>query len=347
MNGTATDRSHVRSLSIVVALLFAMPVAGRGDQPASAKVSPLLNDVVVAFEHLSSASEAASFDLGQTKLPRGGHLQGVQVRYEAIKNRHLVYLTHDSETVAYLLIVEFTDDFIRPGRVVAYREFPSDGGSPPLRHAGGTQLVGDILAVGLEDNQEKTRSEVQFWDVSSAEKPAQLKHLTISRTGAAKEKTSGAVGLLRRGAGHLLAVANWDSRAIDFYLTPASRLTDPTCRFKQLARWQVDLAETADWRPDSSFGTYQAVNLVADAQGGLFLFGLNTTSAGQDIVDLFSVRLDQPPGKMLQKLAQKQLKLPRENRFRFAGGIWVDRDRLAILSSPRGLAPQTWIGIAR
>lgn len=334
-------------MTIVAALLAAMPLVARGDEIAGAKAAPLLSNVLTAFEGVSSSSEAVSFALGQTKLPRGGHLQGIQVRFDASKNRHMVFLTHDSETVAYLLIVEFTEGFSRSGRVVAYQEFPSDGGSPPLRHAGGTQLVGDVLAVGLEDNQEKTRSEIQFWDISNAEKPAQLKHLTIARSGAAKDKTSGAVGLLRREAGHVLAVANWDSRAIDFYVTPASSLADPACRFRQLARWQVDSAEMADWQPDSSFGTYQAVNLVADAQGGLFLLGLNTTSGGQDIVDLFSLRLDQPPSKMLRKLAQKQLKLPRENRFRFAGGIWVDHDRLAILSSPRGLAPQTWIGIAR
>lgn len=347
MKHSAFSRWQARSLAIAAALLVAMPPAARGAEPAPAKVARLLTDVVASFEQVPSSSEAASFALGKTKLPRGGHLQGIQVRFDAIKNRHLVYLTHDSETVAYLMVVEFVHDFTRPGRVVAYQVFPSDGGSPPLRHAGGTQLVGDILAVGLEDNQQKTRSEIQFWDVASAEKPAQLKHLTIPRTGTAKDKTSGAVGLVRREAGHLLAVANWDSRAIDFYVTPTSNLSDPACRFEHHARWQAVSAETTDWQPDATFGTYQAVNLVADAQGGLFLLGLNTTSAGKDIVDLFSVRLDQPPDKMLRKLAQKELKLAKENRFRFAGGIWVDRGRLAVLSSSRNLAPQTWIGIAR
>ena len=347
MKHSADSRWQARSLSFVTALLVTLAPAARGVEPAGAKVAPLLNDVVASFEQVTSSSEAVSFALGKSTLPRSGHLQGIQVRFDAIKNRQLVFLTHDSETVAYLVVVEFVPDFSRPGRVVAYQEFPSDGRSPPLRHAGGTQLVGDVLAVGLEDNQQKTRSEVQFWDVSNAEKPEQLKHLTIPRNGAAKDKTSGAVGLVRREAGHVLAVANWDSRAIDFYLTPGSSLSDPACRFKHHSRWQVDSAETTDWRPDSTFGTYQAVNLVADAHDGLFLLGLNTTSAGQDIVDLFSVRLDHPPDKILLKLAQKELKLAKENRLRFAGGIWVDRDRLTILSSQRNLAPQTWIGIAR
>lgn len=324
-----------------------MPLVARGQEPAGAKTAPLLSNVVTAFEGFSSSSGGISFALGNTKVPRGGHLQGIQARFDAVKNRHLVYLTHDSETVAYMLVVEFTPDVGQPGRVVTYQEFPSDGRSPPLRHAGGMQLVGNVLAVGLEDNQVKTRSEVQFWDVANAEKPVQLKHLTVARSGAAKEQTSGAVGLLRREAGHVLAVANWDSRGIDFYLASGANLADPVCRFKHHARWQVTSAETSDWRPDSSFETYQAVNLVADTQGGLYLLGLNTTAAGQDIVDLFSVQLDQPPDKMLLKLAGLELKLARENRFRFAGGIWVDRERLVVLSSPRNLAPETWIGIAR
>ena len=150
----------------------------------------------------------------------------------------------------------------------------------------------------------------------------------------------------------MLAVANWDSRAIDFYVSTARSLSDPTCRFKLQTHWQVDSAETSDWQPDRTFGTYQAVNLVFSARGELFLIGLNTTQTGRDIVDLFQVRLDSPPddvtpAKLLQKLAQKRLMLPRENRFRSGGGIWVDRGRLAILSSQHDLAPETWIGIAR
>jgi hypothetical protein len=347
MNKFRRNRLRGSSSAIAAALWVAIALASRGDEPAAAKVAPMLKDVAAALEGVSSSSGGVSFVLGNTKVPRGGHLQGIQVRFDAVKKRHLVYLTHDSETVAYMLVVGFTPDVGQPGRIVTYQEFPSDGRSPPLRHAGGIQLVGDVLAVGLEDNQLKTRSEVQFWDVSNAEKPTQLTHLTVARSGAAKDKTSGAVGLLRREAGHVLAVANWDSRAIDFYLTTEANLADSACRFKHHGRWTVESATTTDWRPDSSFETYQAINLVADVEGTLYLLGLNTTVAGQDIDDLFAVRLDQPPDKMLRKLAHRELKLTRENHFRFGGGIWVDGDRLVILSSPRNLTPETWIGIAR
>jgi hypothetical protein len=115
--------------------------------------------------------------------------------------------------------------------------------------------------------------------------------------------------------------------------------------FKHHARWQVASAETSHGRirplerirPSTWWPTSKAGCTCS----------LNTTVASRDIVDYSPCKLDQPPDKMLHKLAHKELKLGRENRFRFAGGIWADRERLIILSSPRNLAPETWIGIAR
>ena len=62
--------------------------------------------------------------------------------------------------------------------------------TPPLRHAGGMQLAGDVLAVGLEDNQQKTRSEIQFWDVADPARLVQLAHLTLRRDGDAERHDS-------------------------------------------------------------------------------------------------------------------------------------------------------------
>ena len=333
---------------VTLALIFCLvPLLARAEEPGRLGFAPRLDDVAAAIANLDATSEAASFSLGDRQLPRGGHLQGIQVRYDAVKNRHLVFLTHDSQTVGYLLVVEFAENFRQPGRVIAYQAFPSDGQSPPLRHAGGSQLVDDVLAVGLEDNQQKARSEIQFWNVVNPEKPTQLQHLTLARAGAAKDRTSGAVGLVRRDNDYVLAAANWDSRAIDFYLAADLPLSHPDCRFKPIARWQANSAETSSWRPDSILGTYQAVNLLGDERDRLFLMGLDTTSSGVNVVDIFAVRLDRPPGQILEKLSRKVLELPRENQFRFAGGIWVDRDQLAILSSQRNLGAETWIGIAR
>ena len=181
-------------------------------------------------------------------VPSGGHLQGVQMRFYPTANRHVLFLSHDSETAGYLLAVEFAADLVAPGRVIHVHPFPSDGASPPLRHAGGFQLSGDVLAIGLEDNQQKTRSQVQFWDVADPTRLRPLEHLTILRSGEPEDQTAGGVALVRRKYDHLVAVANWDSRAIDFYASDDKPLADPACRFHQLGRWQVAGADTSHWR---------------------------------------------------------------------------------------------------
>jgi hypothetical protein len=267
------------------------------------------------------------------------------MRFDAAHNRLLAYLSHDSATVGYLVAVEFPADLASAGRIVAVHTFPSDGRMPPLRHAGGIQLVDELLVVGLEDHQEKTRSEVQFWNAADPLKFVQLAQLTIRRQGAPKDKTAGAVGIVKRASDYLLAVANWDSRAIDFYASNGKPLADPGCRFAPLTRWQDAGADKSAWQPDQVFGRYQAVNLLADANRQIFLVGFPTATV--DVVDLYAVDLEQQPARILRKLATKSMRLPRGSRFQFAAGISILPDGPAILASPPGISPQTTLGIAR
>jgi hypothetical protein len=313
----------------------------------SAQPGIAVANVVEAFEKLPTAGAALKFSLGQTHLPPGGHLQGIQVQRDAAGNRNLVYLSHDSATVAYLVVVEFPLSLSGDGRVLHVHELPSDGLSPPLRHAGGIQLLGDFLAVGVEDNQQKTRSEVQFWNVAEPARPVILPHLTIRRQGAPKEQTAGAVGLVARAADHLLVVANWDSRALDFYVSNGKPLADTACRFDLALSWHDRLAEKTGWKPDRLFGAYQAINLLADSQGGLFLIGFQTSAVGADIADLFSVDLNAADERTLCKLAAKSMKWSAGNHFRYAGGLWINGRRLAILSSPLDLGRETVLNMAR
>ncbi|HEX3726023.1 MAG TPA: hypothetical protein VHV08_07255, partial [Pirellulales bacterium] len=257
------------------------------NRPRLATEDNLLSDVVAAVESVAGEGKVLTFDRGAAQIAAGGHFQGIQARYDAAANRQVVFLSHDSATVAYLAIVEFAPDFNGDGRLAHLHQFPSDGALPPLRHAGGIQLLGDILVVGLEDNQQKTRSEIQFWDTSALGHLAPLRHLTIRRHGEPKAKTAGAVGIIERMGDCLLAVANWDSRAIDFYLSNGKPLKDADCRFELSASWQVEKADRADWRPDAEFSTYQSVNLVSNANRDVFLAGFDTTAAGRDYVDLF------------------------------------------------------------
>ena len=281
------------------------------------------------------ARETLSFSRGDVKLPVGGHLQGVQLRRDAAGKRELGFLSHDSLTVAYLLVVEFADEAPDHGRILHVLTFPSDGRSPPLRHAGGIQLLGDVLVVGLEDNQQKERSEVQFWNVADPKQPRQLTHLTVRRSGEPKDKTAGAVGLVAEGNRHLLAVANWDSRAVDLYVSNEKPLADADCRFELLARWRDDVADKMNWQPDNTFASYQAINLFAGQDGAIQLLGFATTPIGKDVADLYVLDPRQPAEKLLRKVARQSLKFDGDAHFIDAAGLWFDNGGLVLLATPQ------------
>lgn len=307
---------------------------------ATAEPASSLADVPAALEALTSPGEAVEFHCVDTKLPPGGHLQGIQSVWDAANHRELLMISHDSQTVAYLALVEVrgrTDDFWTDfGLLLRIQQLPSDGKLPPLRHAGGFQLSGSTLAVGVEDNQDKKRSQIQFWSIANPDSFEQLKHLTILRScDTPKEATAGAVGLVEREKDHLLAVGNWDCRAIDFYLSNGKPLDDLACRFEHALQWQADSAATEDWKPDSICGTYQSLNFVREASGSIFLLGFDTTLAGQDVIDLFEVDLTSGADRALRKVARKTVSLNGDNHFRYGGGAVVRDGELLILSSER------------
>jgi len=309
---------------------------------------PSLVDVPGAVEKLSTRAQPLAFSFPNVgSLPKGGHLQGVQLRFYPESKRHVAFISHDSQATAYLVAVEFPADLAGAGKVLHVHTLPSDGKSPPLRHAGGFQMAGTVLAVGVEDNQQKLRAQVQFWDVALPSDPRQLEHLTIERLGVPKDQTAGAVALVERPDDFLLAVANWDSRAIDFYASTAKDLFDSKTRFEHRLRWTSAGADTKNWQPDGVFGAYQAVNLITDAQGKLFLLGTDSPTSGGDALDLYAVELDAPPARVLRKLLRKSFTRAAQGRFRFAGGVWVEGSRLGVLAGPRTFSAQTVLGLSR
>ena len=335
------------SRSLLAALVVAVAGFAQAQQPAIVVSNPTIDNFPGALASVPAEGALLKFARGAIDVPRGGHLQGIQMRLDALSKRHLAFLSHDSLTTAYLVIVEFSADLSAEGRAIHVHPFPSDGRSPPLRHAGGIQLVGDVLVVGLEDNQLKTRSEVQFWIVADPPKPVQLTHLTVYRSGVPKDMTAGAVGLVRREKDHLLAVGNWDSRAIDFYRSNGKQLDDTGCRFEFHARWRDDRADKRGWKPDATFAPYQAINLVGEPSGKIFLLGFATDSTGRDIVDLFSLDMSQKREALVRKLASQRMQLQAENNFRSSGGAWIHGGTLAILASPHELGAHTLINLAR
>jgi hypothetical protein len=328
----------------VAALWMIVPCASAQDTTTR---EAAIENIEAALRGLPENAESVKLSVGNLDVPPGGHLQGIQLRHDAMRDREIAFLSHDSQTLAYFVVAEFPPGLTAPGRVTHVHKFPSDGQAPPLRHAGGFQIAGDILAIGLEDNQLKTRSEVQFWNIADAAKPTQLGHLTIRRRGEPKEQTAGAVALAAQAKDHLVAVANWDSRAIDFYVSNGQPLADSTCRFTHLTQCRADAADSNAWRPDQKFGTYQAINFVTGGDNNLYLLAFNTEPAGTDVVDLFAVTIGEKPPRMLRKIASRPFKLAGGSHFRFAGGASILGGRLTILASPSQLTGEMQLSVAK
>ena len=331
-------------LALAAVVLASLSATSSNAQDAA---KPAVVDVVAAVEALRLQSSVLTFAADSSEFPHGGHLQGIQMRFDAARDRYVVFLSHDSDTEGYLVAVALSSGLTGAGQIIALHRFASDGKSPPLRHAGGMQLAGDVLAVGLEDNQLKTRSEVQFWDVADPTRIVPLAHLTIRRHGEPKDKTAGAVGIVKRGQDHLVAVAIWDSRAIDFYASNHKPLADQACRFEPSVRWHADGADKTAWQGDTLFGAYQAINLITQADGRLFLLGFETTVAGQDVVDLFAVELDQVAGQAIAQAGPRTARASKREPLSICRRLFRARRPVGHSFQPTHLRPRSSLDAGR
>lgn len=159
-------------------------------------------------------------------------------------------------------------------------EFPNTGDG--LNHPGGCQVIGDYLAVALE-NGDNQNGVVHFYDLSMMDdhtRPALLPVVVPARGGA------GAVAITDIGEGYnrqyLLAI--YDDHAVTFYKSEYCSLTDPNCHF----------AYAYDQRKLGPNGA-DNICLITDVNNNVFLLALSgVENFGvyiEDWADLYSVSL--------------------------------------------------------
>src|SRR5690606_25973826 len=135
---------------------------------------------------------ALTMDVPEQNDLYGGHLQGVQL-YEG-----KLYISGSSDQFAYLTVFAEQEEGFR---FIGVKKL----GEKPFHHAGGFQLAGQWLAIGIENPRTRTESMVQLFDVSSS-KTFTAPVLVLHRKGQQGRSTGGAVALLRRKDHFLLAV---------------------------------------------------------------------------------------------------------------------------------------------
>lgn len=284
-----------------------------------------VNNVVSAFDNIPDKPTAYKLVNRGHRIPSGGHLQGIQ-GYNQNGVEHLV-ISASGNTQSYCITAKF-----EKGKNLFAVTGVKTLMDKPFRHAGGCQVGNGVVAVGVEDNIAKDKSKILLLPLSG-DTLGEMDIITNNRGGAFKRSTAGAVGLTNyHGDHYLVAVGDWDTRNIDFYL---SRLRSSTV---------YDSISTFHVTDDVKWCSYQSINLLSDTTGGLYLVGfcLNGTSNRADLYKL-SIEKDHA---VLQLIKTRNFACKNGTSFRYGAGIRViSPSQLGIYVSKRSFSSSCKINL--
>lgn len=301
-----------------------------------------VDDFPKAFQQLSNQPEIVDFTNTIQIDGTGGHLQGIQLHKE--KDQIFAYISGSSTVKSYMVKVALDS----PASVSAI-----DGLMPaPYRHAGGFQIFDDYLAVGIEDNYDRTSSLIKIYKIPGSKNDWSQPLYTINRAGEFEKCTAGAVGITQYKDEILLAVANWNSINIDFYACPSVDFYSGKGEFHLFTSLMTPEVSTINWS-DSAWWSYQNINLFTDAQEGLYLVGFARDDNGQNLADVFQVTLaDRIPQRVgepnpkkrniqIQKILTKSFEGMGKTDFRAGAGLSIIGGTLGLVSIPYEIESST------
>lgn len=305
--GIFEPMSHITRLLLLTPLLYLMGL------PKESISQPLAD----GKETLSIEAKAWEIPVPAQENLNGGHLQGIQYQ-----NGKLI-VSGSSKQFGYLMLFQQlggTFQFIGLKKL----------GQAPYNHAGGFQVDGNWLAVGLEDPNGKRESIIQLLDVSSFESFSKPPVYSLKRVGEPKVSTAGAVALIKRNDHFLLAVGTWDCTTIDFY---RSNGTDPykeDFNFEPWTTWDSREAVRKKWS-DKDFGSYQNLQLSEDSTG-LYITGFCRSKSGVDRADVFRLNVESDKYSLMQKVAAYSVQCQGDVTFRNGAGFTTYEGKPSIIS---------------
>lgn len=235
--------------------------------------------------------------------PTGGHLQGIQ----ATGNGYWLITAGSSNYSYYLCVAGDTLQSL-------HKLYDT-----PYRHAGGCQFTGDKLFTGVEDNIAKDKAKV----VAVGENGSIA--VIAQRSGRYKRSTAGATGAVYVNGKYIVAVADWDSRNIDFYRADAAG---------------YDSVGTFSAGTGVTWGSYQSVNLLADTAGNLFMVGF-CKDGKYNRADLFAVN----SAYNLALLSSRTFTCKRRCSFRYGAGLGVNKNTLVVYTCQRVLKRRNAVNV--
>jgi hypothetical protein len=147
---------------------------------------------------------------------------------------------------------------------------------PGWQHVGSLAIVGDVLAVALEDPIGANKAHegaVWFYDVSSPDAPRRLSRLDVSYTG----HKVGVVGFTRLPDRHFLLAVTWgDSSRVLYYRSKETTLLSDTAGWTLIRDWDAEdvRGAGAEWPTGST--SFQSLSMHSSG-GRVFVIGTRNT----------------------------------------------------------------------
>ena len=270
-----------------------------------------------------------------------GHLQGIQLYSKAGKD--YLYLTRSDPKAAYMLKAKLEG---KAATVLSIDTLML----APYGHPGGFQIYGNYLAVGIEDADKRNTSRVVVYDLEKGDKPWSDPLHIIKRDGEYERVTAGCVGLTQIGNHILMAVGNWHSRDLDFYVCPLDKFKKGENGFRLIQSMNMAQVSKEEWS-DPVWHSYQNINLFSDGGDRLYLVGLG--GEGAEFYELQIANgalesMENPTQDAIQikKLQSKSLTVSGNATFEAGAGISrLSNGALVLLAAPDDVGGSSTISV--
>lgn len=279
-----------------------------------------------AFSQITQQTQTISYTNEIEVEHKGGHLQGIQ-RYRSQGKDQLI-LSGSSSSYSYFASLPFQDS--------AQVDYVHHILPKPLKHAGGIQVWKQFLAIGVEDNEARDRSQVMIYNLADSSGIPSLV-TNIPRKGPRERPTAGCIGITQTADNILLVAGNWDTRDLDFYVCSLSGWESGAVRFDSVftlhtPTWNQQQPAPGPWL------SYQNINLFTDSTNQVFMAGMARNQQGKDVADIYLLTESPDYRYQLKWLARKVFPALNTTSFQLGAGIyWESGQPMQLLSCDRNL----------
>ena len=211
----------------------------------------------------------------------------------------------------------------------------------PYKHAGGFQINDGLLAIGVEDNEAKSASQVLVYDFSEPSDPPSQPLLVVQREVKVKRATAGCVAISDYDEHFILLVGDWDIRHLDLYQISANQVNDTKLSFTLTQSITLEEHSRRGWI-DTAWWSYQNINLFK-VEDSLCLVGLGINDQKENVADIFTVSLE--PELKLTKIASRTFPTKHQTSFLWGAGVdWnPETTQMRILTTPYSMQEENII----